>query len=375
VQQPQTNDLHKESIKKMINQTTTKAENDEKKLASGVEKVQFQLNLSSSPHIRHPKTVPDIMRWVVIALCPALMASILFFGWRAIFLTCVSVSFAVLTEYSITRITGKPKSIGDFSAVITGILLAFNVSPVLPWWMLALGSVFSIGVAKMAFGGLGSNFINPALAGRAFLLACYPAAMTSWIAPQGIIKGTLSGFDGMTRATPLACFKTAVADGTLTNLNFQDALWNLFIGNVGGCIGETSAVALLLGAIILWYKKIIGFRIPFIYIGTVFLLYWLFNGSGSLFSSTAIAIPLFQILSGGLFLGAFFMATDMVTSPITPGGKVYFALGCGVLTFIIRKFGGYPEGVSYSILIMNLFVPLIERYTRPSIYGKVNKRG
>jgi len=359
----------------MINQTITKTENGEKKLATSVEAAQFQLNLSSSPHIRHPESVPDIMRWVVIALCPALIASILFFGWRAIFLTCVSVIFAVLTEYAITRLARKPNTIGDYSAIITGILLAFNVSPILPWWMMALGSIFSVGVAKMAFGGLGSNFINPALAGRAFLMASYPAAMTRWCAPEGIIKGTHSGFDGMTSATPLALFKTAVADGSFANLNFQDALGNLFIGNVGGCIGETSAVALLIGAIILWYKRIIGFRIPFIYIGTVFLLFWLFNGTGSLFSPTAITIPLFQILSGGLFLGAFFMATDMVTSPITPGGKVYFALGCGVLTFIIRKFGGYPEGVSYSILIMNLFVPLIERYTRPSIYGKVNKRG
>ncbi len=359
----------------MINQTITKIDNGEKKLASSVENAQFKLNLSSSPHIRHPKTVPEIMRWVVIALCPALVASFLFFGWRAIFLTCVSVSFAVLTEYLIIRIARKPKTIGDFSAAITGILLAFNVSPTLPWWMVALGSVFSVGVAKMAFGGLGSNFINPALAGRAFLMASYPAAMTSWSAPQGLIKGTLSGFDGLTSATPLVSFKNVATDGSLAALNLQDALQNLLVGNVGGCIGETSAVALLIGAIILWSKKIIGFRIPFIYIGTVFLLFWLFNGSGDLLSSTAIAIPLFQILSGGLFLGAFFMATDMVTSPITPGGKVYFALGCGLLTFIIRKFGGYPEGVSYSILIMNLFVPLIERYTRPSIYGKVNKRG
>jgi electron transport complex protein RnfD len=360
----------------MINQTITKTENGEKKLATSVEnEAQFQLNISSSPHIRHPESVSDIMRWVVIALSPAFIASFLFFGWRAIFLTCVSVSFAVLTEYLITRFTGKPKTIGDFSAIITGILLAFNVSPMLPWWMLALGSVFSVGVAKMAFGGLGSNFINPALAGRAFLMACYPAAMTNWCPPQGIIKGTLSGFDGLTSATPLASLKMVIANGTLADFSFKDALMNLYIGNVGGCIGETSAVALLIGAIILWSKKIIGFRIPLVYIGTVFLLFWFFNGSEDLFSLVAIKIPLFQIFSGGLFLGAFFMATDMVTSPITPGGKVYFALGCGILTFIIRKFGGYPEGVSYSILIMNLFVPLIERYTRPSIYGKVKKRG
>lgn len=359
----------------MISQTITSTETSEKKLVSSAELSQTQLNLSSSPHIRHSQTVPDIMKWVVIALCPALIASFLFFGWRAIFLTCVSVIFAVLTEYLIVRLMKKPNTTGDFSAVITGILLAYNVSPSLPWWMVALGSIFSIGVAKMTFGGLGSNFINPALAGRAFLMASYPAAMTSWTVPEGIIKGTLSGFDGVTSATPLAYFKNAVADGSFANLNYQEVLQNLFIGNIGGCIGETSAIALLIGAIILWYKKIIGFRIPVVYIGTVFLLFWLFNGTGNLFTSTAVLIPLFQILSGGLFLGAFFMATDMVTSPITPSGKLFFALGCGLLTFIIRKFGGYPEGVSYSILIMNLFVPLIEKYTRPSIYGKVRKRG
>ncbi|HEX3020289.1 MAG TPA: RnfABCDGE type electron transport complex subunit D [Chitinispirillaceae bacterium] len=359
----------------MITQTATKTEIGENKQVTNIEPSQSQLNLSSSPHIRHPQSVSNIMLWVVIALVPAFIGSFLFFGWRAIFLTCVSVTFAVTTEYLIVHLTKKPKTIGNFSAVITGILLAFNVSPTLPWWMLAIGSVFAVGVAKMAFGGLGSNFINPALAGRAFLMASYPAAMTSWVAPQGIISGTLSGFDGLTSATPLALFKNAEITGTLQNLNIQDSLLNLFIGNVGGCIGETSALALLIGALILWQRRIIGFRIPVIYIGTVFFLFWLFNGTGNHFTSAAAFIPLYQILSGGLFLGAIFMATDMVTSPITPAGKLYFALGCGLLTFIIRKFGGYPEGVSYSILIMNLFVPLIERYTRPPVYGKVKKRG
>lgn len=163
-------------------------------------------------------------------------------------------------------------------------------------------------------------------------------------------------------------------DGSFQALDIQDAFYNLFIGNVGGCLGETSVLALLLGAMILWYKRIIGFRIPVIYIGTVFLLFWIFNGTGELFTSGAAIIPTYQILSGGLFLGALFMATDMVTSPITPMGKIVFAAGCGVLTFVIRKYGGYPEGVSYSILLMNLCVPLIERYTRPGIYGEVKKQ-
>jgi electron transport complex protein RnfD len=255
--------------------------------------------------------------------------------------------------------------------VITGILLAFNLSPSLPWWMVVLGSAFSIAVAKMAFGGLGSNFINPALAGRAFLMACYPAEMTSWIAPK---LGTISGINGITSATPLANIKSAMANGTFQALDFQDAIINLFTGNIGGCIGETSAIAILIGAVILLYKHIIGFTIPVSFIGTVFLLFWLFNGSGQLFTSGAIIVPFYHILSGGLFLGAFFMATDMVTSPITRKGKLFFGIGCGLLTFTIRKFGGYPEGVSYSILIMNLLVPHIERYTRPKIYGEVKKR-
>lgn len=333
------------------------------------------LTISSSPHIRHNRTVPEIMMWVIIALIPAFIASFLFFGLRAIFLTCVSVISAVLTESIIVRLMKKSSTTNDFSAVITGILLAFNVSPSLPWWMMVIGSVFSIAVAKMAFGGLGCNFVNPALAGRAFLMASYPAAMTSWVAPDGIINGTLSGLNGVTGATPLAVFRNAAENGSLISLNLQDALHSLFIGNVGGCIGETSVIALLIGGIILWSKRIIGLRIPLIYISTVFILFWLSNGTKELFSYNSLIIPLFQILSGGLFLGAIFMATDMVTSPITPKGKIYFALGCGLLTFIIRKFGGYPEGVSYSILIMNLFVPLIERYTRPEIFGKVTKRG
>lgn len=359
----------------MTTPTITKTETSESKLDAPAEQHQPQLSISSSPHIRDKESVPNIMKWVVISLIPALITSFLFFGWQAIFLTCISVISAVLTEHIIVRLMKKQSTVGDFSAVITGILLAYNVSPSLPWWMVAIGSAFSIGVAKMTFGGLGSNFVNPALAGRAFLMASYPAAMTSWVAPDGIIKGTISGLDGLTSATPLASFKYSIANGSFNAANFQDALQNLFIGNVGGCIGETSAAALLIGGIILWRKRIIGLRIPLIFIGTVFLLSWIFNGTGDHFTSGAMVVPFYQILSGGLFLGAIFMATDMVTSPITPKGKIYFALGCGFLTFIIRKFGGYPEGVSYSILIMNLFVPLIERYTRPSVYGKVINRG
>ena len=351
----------------------TKPDTPEKQKDTSVEAgIPLLLHLSSSPHVRHSESVSNIMLWVIIALIPACIASFLFFGWYALFLTCVGISAAVVTEWAIVRfLLKRESSIGDYSAIITGMLLAYNVPASLPWWMVALGSVFAIGVAKMAFGGLGSNFINPALAGRAFLMASYPAAMTNFSAPR---FGAISGLDGISGATPLAHFKQAIADGSFQPLDFQDALYNLFIGNVGGSLGETSVLALLIGAMILWYKRIIGFSIPVAYIGTVFILYWFFNGTGELFTTGALIIPFYQILSGGLFLGALFMATDMVTSPITPKGKLVFGLGCGLLTFVIRKFGGYPEGVSYSILLMNLFVPHIERYTRPVIYGKVAAR-
>jgi len=331
------------------------------------------LHLTASPHLRHSETVTKIMVWVVIALVPSLIASYIFFGVRTLLLTAASVIAAVVTEWVAARIMQRPSSIGDFSAVVTGILVAFNVPSELPLWMVALGSVFAIGVGKMVFGGLGANFINPALAGRAFLMASYPSAMTMF---GPTTSGSLSGIsiDGLSSATPLAQFKMAMANGTFQALDFQEALKELFFGNVGGCIGETSALALLIGGVILIYRRIIGIRIPLIYIGTVFTLSWLFNGTGAHFTSGAIIVPVYQILAGGLFLGAFFMATDMVTTPITPKGKIIFALGCGLLTFVIRKFGGYPEGVSYSILIMNLFVPIIERYTRPRIYGEVKKR-
>ncbi len=334
------------------------------------------LHLSTSPHIRYAESVPSVMMSVAIALAPAFIASILFFGFRSILLTAVSVASALLTEWLIvTYLLKRENTLGDYSALVTGILFAFNLPPELPIWMAVLGAAFAIGVAKWTFGGLGNNFINPALAGRAFLTASYPAAMTSFTAPlRGTINGLPAALDGISSATPLAAFKEALSTQTFQALDFQQALTNLFIGNVGGCIGETSALALLAGAVYLWYKRIIGFRIPLSYIGTVFLLSWLFNGSGGLWNSEALIIPMYQILAGGLMLGALYMATDMVTSPITPGGKALFGAGCGVLTFVIRRFGGYPEGVSYSILLMNLLVPLIDRYTRPKIYGKVTQR-
>jgi Na+-translocating ferredoxin:NAD+ oxidoreductase subunit D len=333
------------------------------------------LHISASPHIRYTDSVPSIMATVAIALVPAFAASVYFFGVRALILTAACIITALVSEWLIaTLLLKKGNTLGDFSALVTGILVAFNLPPQLPVWMAVLGTLFAIGVVKWTFGGLGNNFINPALAGRAFLMASYPAAMTAFSAPRnGLISGLRAGMDGITTATPLAAIKEAMAGNVFQALDFQHAIPNLFIGNIGGCIGETSALALLVGAILLWYKRIIGFAIPLSYIGTVFLLFWLFNGSGEWFTSDALIIPVYHILAGGLMLGALYMATDMVTSPIVPLGRLWFGVGCGVLTFVIRKFGGYPEGVSYSILLMNLVVPLLDRYARPRIYGKAAK--
>ncbi len=337
------------------------------------ESAEKLLQVSVSPHIRYRESVPSIMMAVVIALVPAFAASIFFFGLNALVLTATCIVFSLLTEWAIVRfLLKRPNTLGDFSALVTGILLAFNLPPDLPLWMAALGSIFAVGVVKWTFGGLGNNFINPALAGRAFLLASYAARMTSW-SPTRLGSWYGASVDGITGATPLEALSRISPTGKLSVLQFQEAIPNLFIGNVAGCIGETSAAALLLGAAFLWYRRIIGFRIPLLYIGTVFVLFWAFNGTGDHFNAAAMTVPLYHVLAGGLMLGALYMATDMVTSPITPVGRGIFAVGCGVLTFVIRKFGGYPEGVSYSILLMNLAVPLIDRYTRPRIYGKVAK--
>jgi electron transport complex protein RnfD len=336
------------------------------------------MHISTSPHARYGESVPVIMICVVLALAPSLVASIYFFGINSVKLTVVCILSCLLCEWVVVKfLFKKPSSLADCSALVTGILLAFNLPPDLPLWMAALGGVFAIGVVKLTFGGLGNNFMNPALAGRVFLLASYPAAMTTFSeTTQKSIHGLTQTVDAITGATPLAAFKSSILSGNFQALDFQTALPNLIWGNVGGCIGETSVIAILLGALFLWYKRIIGFGIPVFYIGTVFILFWIFNGiTTDIFSSDAVIIATYQILSGGLMLGAFFMATDMVTSPITSRGRIIFGIGCGVLTFIIRKFGGYPEGVSFAIILMNLVVPLIDRYIRPKMYGKVKKNG
>lgn len=333
-----------------------------------------QFTLSIAPHIQHPDNVSKIMMWVLLALIPATIEALYFFGWRAFFHILFAVGFSLGTEAAIQKSRKVPITINDYSAAVTGLLLAFNIPPGAPYWISAVGGIFAITVAKQAFGGLGHNFINPALAARAFLLAAWPIPMTAaWLPPNG--ASTMSGIagvvvDGVTSSTPLAVMKRYIMTGMLERSFLQEALSPLFLGNVGGCIGETSALALILGGIVLIYKRYIDIRIPAVYIGTVFVLTWIFNGSRSFFTEDALLFPVYHIFAGGLMLGAFFMATDMVTSPITPVGRVLFGFGCGCLTVIIRMLGGYPEGVCYSILLMNIAAPLLDRVRMPRKYGE-----
>lgn len=301
--------------------------------------------VSTSPHIKSKDTVSTVMRDVLIALLPAAIAGIYFFGLNALLVILTAVGSAVLSEYAFQKITKRPIMIKDLSAVVTGLLLAFNVPPTIPLWMVALGSAFAIIVVKCFYGGIGQNIVNPALAARAFLLAAYPVRMTTWT------------LDGTTGATPLGILR---GDGVAALPNIFD----VFVGNIGGCIGETSALALLIGASYLLYKKVISWHIPVSYIGTVFVLTTLLGRQGLMSGN-----GLYEIFLGGLILGAFYMATDYTTSPMTKTGHLVFGISCGILTTLIRLYGGYAEGVSYSILIMNLFVPFIDKFTNPRVFG------
>ncbi len=309
--------------------------------------------VSGTPHVRSKESIQSIMRDVIIALIPATAMGIYYFGTRALLLIAVSIISSVVFEWLYEALLKKPITISDLSAVVTGLLLAMNLPASAPVWVPIVGSAFSIIFAKQLFGGLGQNFINPALAGRAFLLASYPTEMTTWTAPVGF-----SGAEAVTVATPLAELK----QGIMPAASLQDVL----IGNIGGCIGETCAIALIVGGIYLIVKHVISWKVPVIYIATVFVLSAAIGRKG-------LRVPVYELFVGGLMLGAFFMATDYASSPVTPKGQIIFALGCGLITTLIRVFGGYPEGVSYSILIMNLAVPLIERFTEPKIFGALPK--
>lgn len=352
--------------------------------------MENKIIVSSSPHLHDRSNVKFVMWNVVIALLPALIAGVIHYGFKALSITIYSVIGAVVAEALIQKLRKKEVTIMDGSAVLTGMLVAFNIHAGSPWWLGVIGSVFAIAIGKHAFGGLGHNIVNPALLGRAFLLASWPTLVTAgWVPPN---VGHTSGLNMahipeqahqlVTSATPLGVAKmlrnpdiissigTDNAQNIFSHLTDYSTLMNLFWGNIGGCIGEVSAFALLLGALYLLLLHIIEWRIPVFYIGTVFVLTYIFGGLNGIFSAS-IFLPLFHILAGGLFLGAFFMATDMVTSPVTKRGRIIFGIGCGVICVVIRLVGGYPEGVSYSILIMNLFVPLIDRYTMPKAFGEV----
>lgn len=300
------------------------------------------LTVSSSPHICADHSSSSIMRDVVIALLPALIAGVVRFGIYAAVLTAICVGTCVVTEAIIQKLMKKEITINDYSAVVTGTLLAFNLPISAPWWLAVIGSVFAIAIVKQCFGGIGQNFMNPALAARAMLVASWPARMTS------------SAFaDATTSATPLQLVKSGVTEGL-------PGYMDLLVGNVAGCIGEVSALALLIGGLYLLYKKVITWHIPVVFMGTVVVLTFIFGEN-----------PIYHLLSGGLFLGAFFMATDYASCPVTRKAQIIYAFGCGLLTTVIRLWGGYPEGVSYAILLMNVCAPLIERFTIPKIYGEV----
>ena len=340
------------------------------------EKQGLSLTVTAPPHIRSGGSVSRVMWAVVIALVPAFLGSVWFFGWRALMLTGLSVASAVAFDALTQRLFGRKVTIRDGSAVITGILLAFNLPPGVPWWIPVVGSAFAVIVVKQFFGGLGHNFVNPALAARAFLMVSWPGHMTAmWLAPRG---GTLSGLDAVTTATPLAVLKNAGeivgpggdASALLSQAQSWPVIGKLFFGNVGGCLGETSALLLLLGGIFLIaMHQVIDWRIPASYIGTVLVLTLVLPGP----KADLLPYLLYHVLGGGLMLGALFMATDYVTSPITSKGRLVFGVGCGVLTVLIRLWGGYPEGVSYSILLMNVATPVIDRYLKPTLFGRLKK--
>jgi electron transport complex protein RnfD len=323
-------------------------------------KYYYELTISSSPHVHAPASTKTIMRDVIIALIPALVGSVFFFGLRALMVTLVSVASCVFFEWAWCKLMKMHSKLYDLSAVVTGILLAFVCPPTIEYWMIVLGALFAIIIVKMLFGGIGKNIVNPALAGRAFMFS-WPVAMSTWVKVGWENQaGLLSTADAVTAATPLG----AMHQGQLP----ADSLLDAFLGNVGGCIGETSVVLLLIGLVYLLVRNVLTLRIPLTYIGTVAILSLLFPMGND---------PLlwcgYQLCSGGLMLGAIFMATDYVTSPITKLGQIIYGIGCGVLTILIRYFGGYNEGVSYAILIMNCCVVLLDRIGRPAKFGAPKK--
>ena len=325
-----------------------------------------KLIVSPAPHAHSGDSVRRNMLLVIAALLPAYAVSIAAFGWGALITTAISVAACVLCEWVIAKFVLKQQStIGDLSAVLTGLLLAFNLPSNLPWWIVLIGAVVAIGVGKMSFGGLGQNIFNPALVGRVFLLISFPAQMTTWPLPQGF-KG--SYVDAATGATPLAAMKEVVK-GNAAAVNKLPELWDTFIGLIGGSFGEVCAAALIFGGLLLICTRVITWHIPVSILATVALFSWIATPAGMephMFIS-------YELLTGGLLLGAFFMATDYVTSPMTPWGKIIFGVGIGLIVMVIRMWGSYPEGMSFAILIMNSCVPLLNKI-RPKRFGEKKKQ-
>lgn len=317
--------------------------------------------VASSPHVSSPIGTRSLMLDVVISLIPALCIAIYFFGPAALTKTAVSVAACVFFEWAYRKLLKKSNTVGDLSAVITGILLVFVCPVTLPYWTIIIGDFFAIVVTKQLFGGLGKNFLNPALSGRAFLMMSYPVLMTTWVKPgmANWIPAFGSVADAVTGATPLgADFMHA---GKLPTTSLMD----LFIGNVGGCVGEVSALMLIIGGVYLVVRGVIRVRIPVTYIATVAVLTFIFPKGGN----DNFQWMMYNLWGGGLMLGAIFMATDYVTSPVTVKGELFYGLGCGLLTVFIRYYGGYPEGVSYSILIMNACAWLLDKAGKPNRFG------
>lgn len=320
----------------------------------------YELTISSSPHAHSPVTTQTIMRDVLIALVPALLGSIYFFGFRALLVTLVSAAACVFFEWGFCKVRKLHCKTYDLSAVVTGVLLAFVCPVTIPYWTIILGDFFAIVLVKMLFGGLGKNIVNPALAGRAFLFS-WPVLMSNWV-KVGFdnAAGLLFTADAVTAATPMS----AMHQGALP----EESILDMFLGNIGGCIGETSALLLIIGFIYLLYRKVITARIPLAYIGTVAILAFLFPQGND-----RIAWMAAQVFGGGLMLGAIFMATDYVTSPLTKLGQIVYGIGCGVITILIRYFGGYSEGVTYAILCMNACAVLLDKIGRPVKFGAPKK--
>ncbi|RLD65671.1 MAG: Na+-transporting NADH:ubiquinone oxidoreductase subunit D [Bacteroidetes bacterium] len=329
------------------------------------------LTVSPSPHNYGKDTIKSLMYGVLIALIPTTLVSLYFFGIGALIVILTSVFSALIFEYLITKyILKKEPSLTDGSAIITGLLLAFNVPSNLPIIIIVIGALVAIGVAKMSFGGLGNNPFNPALVGRVFLLISFPVQMTSWPVP---VESRMQYLDAITGATPLGLVKEGLRNGEpVSDLMTQiPSNMQMLIGNMGGSLGEVAGIAIIIGLIWMLYKKVITWQIPVSMIGTIIILtgiFWLINPE-------KYADPVFHVLTGGVLLGAVFMATDYVTSPMTTKGMLIFGVGIGLLTVVIRLFGAYPEGVSFAILIMNAFVPLINMYVKPKRFGEVIKNG